>query len=315
MFDKAKARGTHVLVMPPGMSKRKGNTTYYTAKSNAIAWKVHLVFIVGDSYAIPSLFNSALDNVTTELNVDGSLVGITLPNVIESTTIEQLIGKFFDPTPTNTVQRHALRPLRLKRDDIRCLIQRIPSPTADPTFAEVLLTSSLKDALVGKTVVEYPTFFLGYGSNTAKLKRFVGIIGEGENANADQHPGSSSGPVDADVSGLKRKVEGAQDIVLDMKRPKVEEGLGDGIDGREDEDGDDDDDDVIEGDGDVNVISKKHGHLGLTANVFMDVDEVDEEDSEHDEDFLKALQEFESKDISSLRQFIMSQEEGLLSDD
>ena len=106
----------------------------------------------------------------------------------------------------NAVQRHALRYLRQNREKVVCLLQSVPSPASDPVFVEVgglllgldgegegggaaagesassiqkddgTLDRSLRAALQGQAVIEYPTLVFGVQTDLAHVRRPVAII-------------------------------------------------------------------------------------------------------------------------------------------
>ena len=136
---KAKDRLTTMLVMPPGFSKRKVNSTQFFHKINRIHWRLHLVFIIDSKFEPFQLLKPELDG-SLEVNIIGSLplVGITLPSVQEDAVIHDIINLIFLPTTSDTaIQRHALRALRPFQSTFKYFIQKIPSPSLKPSFIEV----------------------------------------------------------------------------------------------------------------------------------------------------------------------------------
>jgi hypothetical protein len=136
LVDAARSRGTRVVLVPPGMSKRKQNTSH--VKDRAIFWKVHVAFLdVG--FTLPSLFRVDLDVKKAGcLESRGTgVLGAALERVNESTTLTQILEGFLESSAENAPNRHALRSIRLQRMQLQCLMHHHPSPSGNPLFCEV----------------------------------------------------------------------------------------------------------------------------------------------------------------------------------
>lgn len=260
-------RDTRVIVMSQGMSRRKQNTSYFRSKTNEMMWRIHAVFVicaardtVGTKNRLifdPSILLRPELETTTESAVStlpfpndpsaaSYLVGMTLTAVNENDTIESILVKLLDPLPGNAVQRHTLRSLRHRRAEMVCLMQHIPSPSANPIFVEVAKDGAIREALQGRTIIEYPTLVFALPEHCAHLRRFV---------------------AEAEV------------LESPTKQPRIDNRGADRGDGG---DGDDDDEDE---------------------------DEEEDDEAEVDVDFLSALKDLETKDISALKAIIEVQEE------
>ena len=188
----AAARGVKLVLMPPGMAKRSLNTSHFRTHTQTLCWRLHLVFIVNSSFHPSALLrpesHTALSATPTAAAVEpahgsceelmkisvtaDALVSLSLVAADETRTIADILGDFLDPTPQNSLQRHALRSLRGPRaaGQLRCLIQSIPSSASDPQFCEIPLDFTLRSALENKTIIEYPTLVFGTHEHTHKLR-------------------------------------------------------------------------------------------------------------------------------------------------
>jgi len=175
-FVKATAsRGTRVILMSPGMTKRKLNCTQFRPKSDQIYWKINVVFIISKKIEAPCLLRFDLDTNGELKVVEDALVGISVANIYEETTIENFLNEFFDPRQGNSIIRHTLRPLRLRREELKCFMQKIPSPANNPSFIQVSRDDSIRKMLEGKTIIEYPTLFVGIDEDVRKFNFLVSI--------------------------------------------------------------------------------------------------------------------------------------------
>ena len=106
-------------------------------------------------------------------------MGLTLEGVDEDNKIKDILAPFIGTVAvereakSNGAQRHALRYLRSHRDDVVCLLQRIPSSTSCPVFTSVSETASLREATRCQTVLEYPVLFVGTGADMEGLRRHI----------------------------------------------------------------------------------------------------------------------------------------------
>lgn len=187
-------------------------------------------------------------------------------------------------------------------------------------FCEVPLDFTLKAVLEGKTVIEYPTLFFGSMENTTKLKMKVAEISVPEEGDinvevedsclADSH--MKDGEKEQEQGDAVRQVEtDVTDAVGILSQPNIE-----GVS-------------LLPASSNKRSISDVHGGVGgegvddlvskvrivcpnVSEAIIDKEDEVDDEEEGEDDDdddvFFKALQEFEGKDIDSLKAFIASSE-------
>lgn len=111
----AKDRGTQLVLLPNGMTRREANNSYYNIKRREITWKVFVSFVTEPSFCADSLLRMDLNAVNAEnkLYVSGnSLVGLFLDGVSEKCTLWDIMSRIFQPTAENTAVRYALKPIR-----------------------------------------------------------------------------------------------------------------------------------------------------------------------------------------------------------
>jgi protocatechuate 3,4-dioxygenase beta subunit len=77
----AAARHIQLVVMPQGMSKRSLNTTQYRPKTDLILWRLHIVFVINNSYQPHMLLKpespSSQNNNIGEQSSSSSAISIT----------------------------------------------------------------------------------------------------------------------------------------------------------------------------------------------------------------------------------------------
>ena len=331
----AESRGTSLLILSPGMSRRTQNTTLYRWKTDEIMWRLHVVFIAGGLGAVnaSALFrpelgcasegalstmpiasassSSSSSSLSPSASVHsgggGCLVGVVRNLVSENIPLEDILSSFLDPRADNAAQRHALRSLRLQRDRLCCLLQVIPSPANDPIFIEVPFSSSLKAALRHKTVIEHPVIFIGTVDDTRHLRRRIATdslentsastIGAASDESLFEAAGSSSHSF-----GAKRSVD--EELMC------IEEEGGEGDQNHrkkikilETKESDQQQMFGVEEKIEVDAENKEEGEDKDEEEVS---EEGEDDEEEEEEDFMKALIEMEGKDLETLKAIIAS---------
>ena len=82
----AMSRNIRLIVMPQGMSKRALNSTQYRPKTDLILWRLHIVFIINNTYTPcmilkPENSNNQNSNFT-EYDPSSSLMSLKGKNII-----------------------------------------------------------------------------------------------------------------------------------------------------------------------------------------------------------------------------------------
>jgi hypothetical protein len=266
----------------------------------------------------------------------GALVGVCADAIDENATLRDLINNCINSsTARGSVLAHTLRSLRphakaqvdsktsegkaseggmdVDTDNnsdahplplpLLCLIQTIPSPAARPVFQEIPLDFSIKEALQGKTILEFPTFVVSTAANLQQVERAIATF---------DRPAENINTMDVDPV-----LDGSGNTIL---TPTLISGVS-GLEcygSDEDEDGDT----IGEGKG-VRHVKKKRkpvnsnssststGEVGPVPSPGgtgggSEAEAAAEEQEERD--FLSALQEFESADPEVLKAYIAAEE-------
>ena len=230
-------RQVSLMIMSPGMTRRETNTSRFVQKKDKVYWRLHMVFVASKGGASePSQLLQPDLECSNEgaLTAKGGLVGLTLEGVDEDNKIKDILAPFIGTVAvereakSNEAQRHALRYLRSHRDDVVCLLQRIPSSTSCPVFTSVSETASLREATRCQTVLEYPVLFVGTGADMEGLRRHIeeveGVMqvergedsaeGEGDEEEEEEEEEDEDEDEDEDHEGFMSELEemGTRDI-------------------------------------------------------------------------------------------------------
>lgn len=148
------------------MTKRMLNKSLFNPKEGAILWKVYVVFITSNGFKNEELFRVDLDSTKPSQKLSfaqEALIGVGIDSVNENKTLSEIFEQLvlsvscyfyclripgswrcvdqYVVMPLlqqdNDSHRHALSSLRKNKDNMRCLMHRIPSPTSSPIFIEV----------------------------------------------------------------------------------------------------------------------------------------------------------------------------------
>ena len=206
LVSAAHERRINIIVMPSGMSRRVANNSRYDQKQDTIYWKVHCVFVASSaSFSPHMLLSSQLEckqdgaiatmkatgtgtGTTGDEESTAALVGMCVTSMSENHTIAHLLSYFMDPVSTgpdadrgrpsgiNAAQNHTLRHLRLARSRVQAFIQCIPSSASQPLFVPIDMQDTLRNALGGQTVIEYPNVFFGVKEDMLCLRRRVEVV-------------------------------------------------------------------------------------------------------------------------------------------
>lgn len=130
----ARMRGIRMKILPAGFTKRKANKTVFMYKENAIHWHIDWIFHgVGDG---------SKDLTVSDLRIpETSNIGEQLERFLSPKDVFEEFDKNRKLSKLAGVARTVL----LKAEDGCYRVQE---------------SQTLKEALVGKTIVEYPTFIV-----------------------------------------------------------------------------------------------------------------------------------------------------------
>lgn len=100
LFVAAQERGTQLVLMPPGMTKRTTNSSHYAVREKLIYWKVFVVFIVRGPFAVENLLRIDLLHSKAALQLsmhEDCLASVFVDRVGETTVIAELLTSLLDP--------------------------------------------------------------------------------------------------------------------------------------------------------------------------------------------------------------------------
>lgn len=98
----ALARNINLLILSPGMTKRKVNTTYYQQNVDICFWRIHVVFVTTFGFDIPDLFRvDPLDDRSDHFTIKGSLMEVCFSTVKETIRVSELLDEIFEPKPVS----------------------------------------------------------------------------------------------------------------------------------------------------------------------------------------------------------------------
>lgn len=163
-------RQTTVLLQPSGMSKRKSNTSRYDPQQDLIAWKIMAVFIIKSDFSLSEVIG--LDVNSDQMNQTAALqkAGICLQTqVSEKERIADIRSKMLQSVQSGTILRQALKPLIAQMDALVCYLRVLPAQANRPLFRQIASDSSLREAMSGMTVMEFPTLYFGPAAAMERL--------------------------------------------------------------------------------------------------------------------------------------------------
>jgi hypothetical protein len=161
----AKDRGTRILLMPRGMTKRRENSTKYDSRKQKLFWAAQLVFVKADEVDVSSLLRINFESPSiSKAHVSLFLTSIDEDNTIGDFVSEILCHGGLRKGKRDEILNHrlksALAPIRKEGAKLRCFIQRLPGRSDSPKFHPVNMSSTLRQTLEEKTVIEFPTLFI-----------------------------------------------------------------------------------------------------------------------------------------------------------
>jgi len=146
----AKERGTAVVVLSPGMSKRESNTTFFDVKKQTLFWKVEWHFLVPRSLA--------------DASGSSEYVRLVDARVAETLTWKAALGKHLLPTKSNAVIAHRLREYctafeKIEHGGLVLRLRVEAGPGAGHCFYDLDAAHTLREGLRAKTIVEFPRVY------------------------------------------------------------------------------------------------------------------------------------------------------------
>lgn len=165
-------------------------------------------------------------------------------------------------------------------------------------FTQLTLDSTLRQCLVGKKIIEYPTFVVGIRAHTMKLRlmiREIETLSHVEDSGESDVMGDAMGKVIADTA-VSPSGDGADDFLSPNKKRQLEDLSSSAKKIR------------INGTKSENIASTEGTGVGWNVGDCVEEDEEVEEEEE-DQKFLQQLVDLESADISTLQSLIRNMEE------
>lgn len=134
--DEAQRRGIKYELLPPGMQRRKQNSSRFDRRSRTIFWHVHWCF--------PSVKESVHDL-----------------RVSEQTPLKQILQQHISLALGNSVKRHALRLYsEAGLEKLQILMMKEHCPANKPQFHQLDIDKFLRQQLSGKVVIEFPVLIV-----------------------------------------------------------------------------------------------------------------------------------------------------------
>lgn len=130
--DEAQRRGIKYEILPPGMQRRKLNSSRFDKRSRTVFWHVHWCF--------PAAGESVHDQ-----------------RVSEQTPLQQVLEQHVSLMPGNSVRRHALRAyVEAGLQNLQILMKREHCPANKPEYYKIDAEKFLQQELSGKAIIEFP---------------------------------------------------------------------------------------------------------------------------------------------------------------
>lgn len=103
LIKAATTRNVNLMILSPGMTKRKVNTTFYQQNVDTCFWRVHIVFIASDTFSTADLFRvDSLEERNEHFMIKGSLMEVCFPQVKETIRVCDLLDEIFEPKPVRS---------------------------------------------------------------------------------------------------------------------------------------------------------------------------------------------------------------------
>ncbi|EJK75578.1 hypothetical protein THAOC_02695 [Thalassiosira oceanica] len=150
----AEAQEVNLLRMPPGMERRKLNTSRYSKKSDSITWKVELMFHSADGHV---------------LKLESEMV--------ESASLSGELSKHLDVHQNNRSFRSQLKEfVSAPRESLLLFMKRLPCSSSSPMYFKLDPSVPLESVLRGKTIIEYPVVEVVLEADKDKYPLFIGEL-------------------------------------------------------------------------------------------------------------------------------------------
>jgi hypothetical protein len=165
----AELGGICLLRMPQGMGRRASNTTKFS-KKNGLTWKIEF------NFHFPSNTTTAATNGDNKESTQPKFLRVET-EMNESSTWLEALGKHLDVHPGNSAIRSQLKTFaNERRDSLLVLMKRLPCSSAAPQYLQFDPSTTLKDSLRGKTIIEFPTVEVILEADKGRFPLFIGVM-------------------------------------------------------------------------------------------------------------------------------------------
>ncbi|XP_028402138.1 box C/D snoRNA protein 1-like [Dendronephthya gigantea] len=194
----AAKKGVNLRLMPVSFQKRKENTSFFHFKSKVIMWRIKWEFPQANTHYVEAKQS-------------------------ENVLIKTLLEKYLDPTNADPVFKQKLR---VYRDaEIGIFLQN--HSTQQRSFFKIDTLVTVKDALKGKMVIEYPTFHVVLSRHFSEYPTDISgpIVKrarvESQNDSSTSESDDSSGPCLEDLGRVKKCEKETTNDTLEEKLEEI----------------------------------------------------------------------------------------------
>lgn len=151
------------MLLPPGMSRRNENDSFFDFSAKAIMWRISVVFIVKQTFSSVDLINfDPLTSLKSLKDVyNAPFIGFTLSKINESTTLSDIMKLALEKskvfyrlsqyqTLINNISskqfpdfKQILKPFKDNTNELYGSLRIIPSPANNPLFNKVIIIYSI----------------------------------------------------------------------------------------------------------------------------------------------------------------------------
>lgn len=180
LVQQARERGCTLLLMPTGMERQRTNTTFYSPKQDRITWKIEWIFHFSQQAGIPGSRDPSTAQTSSAALLQREIICDTqvpetvilkeylLQHVLHGKHAKSTLKPFCsalalshsvssDAGPTNHSSQHTDKHQEEDLFPLLLFMKKIPSSSASPIYIPLDPHQTLKAALHGKTLIEFPT--------------------------------------------------------------------------------------------------------------------------------------------------------------
>ena len=182
LVEQAASRLCTVLLMPPKMERAAKNGSFYHSKQDCILWTLEWRFHYFCSSDSPTNIFTVVQRKVAETSrvIDELRKQVTALAAAQS---KSKANK--NPDWTNLLmlldKKSTINAVDEKQQDVNVLsfVKKIPCSAKQPKYSRLELNNqTLKDALIDKTIIEYPTFDVAWGDKVKIQQQFPTLVFE-----------------------------------------------------------------------------------------------------------------------------------------